>query len=311
MRHVVLTPLTNLSAHYRAFLDSMRIEAGLSANTLAAYRRDGAKLLQFLSDNGRTEPLQVQPDDLSAYVAHLRSQNLAPRTVSRMTVSARMFFKHLVDTSQLADNPASQLPAGRVLRTLPGVLSHDSVQAILEAPQGTTPLAPRDRALLHCLYASGARVSEVCGLRVSDMTLGEGFIRLMGKGGKERLAPIGERAIAAIADYLDSGRPSLASAPELPWLLLSRTGKKLTRARVWQVVQQHGLAAGLPRDLCHPHTLRHCFATHLLENGADVRAVQVMLGHEDIETTQIYTHVDAARLRGVVDAHHPRARRRA
>jgi integrase/recombinase XerD len=304
-------PTRTLDGSYRTFIDAMRIEAGLAANTIEAYQRDGVALLGFLGQLGRIRPAQVSPSDLSQYVGHLRALGLADRTVSRMTISARMFFKYLSDTGQLMENPAASLPAGRLDRVLPSVLSHNDVEKLLDAPGFDTSLAIRDRAILHCLYASGARVSEVCGIRDSDVSLGEGVLRLSGKGGKERLAPIGERAIAAIQLYIETSRPALLGQKLAPWLLVSRTGKKLTRARIWQVVQMYGASVGIPDWLCHPHTLRHCFATHLLENGADVRAVQVMLGHEDIETTQIYTHVDAKRLKSVVASYHPRGRRTA
>lgn len=304
------TPLT-LTHTYHSFLDSMRIEAGLAANTIDAYTRDGQALIRFLASQSISRPAQITRDHLLGYLQDLRSQGLASRTINRMTVSARIYLKYLFDSKIITDNPADALPTGRLDRVLPGVLAQTDIQRLLEAPQGDEPLAVRDRAILQCLYASGARVSEMCSLRESDVSLADGVIRLSGKGGKERLAPIGERAIATIRVYTEAARPSFLKGREPPWLLLSRTGKKLTRARVWQIVQHYGAQVGLPDWLCHPHTLRHCFATHLLENGADVRAVQVMLGHEDIETTQIYTHVDAKRLKTVVHNHHPRGRKTA
>jgi integrase/recombinase XerD len=318
-----------LDHSYLDFTDHLAGERAVSEHTLAAYELDGAKLRAFLRSAGAAAAAAVKPEHLTAYVAHLRQQGLADRTVARMTVSARSFFRFLHNTGAIASDPAAHLPAGRIWRTLPAVLSEQDVRRLLLTPPADTALGMRDRALLECIYATGGRVSELCGLRLGDVGAERGFVRLRGKGDKERLTPLGESAAGKLAVYMEQARPELVGAGgtggtkckagalhhtaslrhrrAVDLVFLSKNGRGLGRDRVWQLVQAYGLQAGLAPDLCHPHALRHSFATHLLERGANIRAVQTMLGHEDIETTQIYTHVEVSRLRTTLQRHHPRA----
>jgi len=295
---------------YESFLESIRVEAGLSPETVSAYGRDGRVLLEFLSQQGATSPKSANREQMSSYLRWLRTTGRGDRTVTRMVVSARMFFRFLRSEGVIDDDPAAHLPAGKLWQSLPGVMSEDQVRALLDAPFGEEPLAVRNRAMLSLLYACGGRVSEICSARLEDLKADEGMILLRGKGRRERLAPLSQEAIGRLEAWLDGPRQVLLGGKASRALLVSRTGRPLTRDRVWQVVQACGESVGLPSELCHPHTLRHSFATHLMEGGADVRSVQAMLGHADIATTQIYTHVDATRLQRVVASHHPRAKTR-
>ncbi|NUQ35073.1 MAG: tyrosine recombinase XerD, partial [Planctomycetaceae bacterium] len=256
---------------------------------------------------GIDEPGSVTRDILTDFIASLQEIGLSPRSVVRATVSTRLFFKFLVAEGILKDDPARDLPAGKLWRELPSILSEEQVERLLTAPDPSTPLGIRDRALLECLYATGARVSELCTLEAGNVHLDESFIRVRGKGNKERLIPLGEQAISAFRRYLGEVRPALEKTPRNE-VFLSKNGRPLGRDRVWQIVQEYCKQAGIDGSLAHPHTLRHCFATHMLEHGADIRTVQEMLGHVDIATTQVYTHVSMDRLRSVVADFHPRSR---
>ncbi len=301
--------VTEIGECYRRFLESIRLEAGLSPETVDAYGRDGKVLIEYLTRVGTLEPTAANREQMSSYLRWLRTTGRCDRTVTRMIVSARMFFRFLRSEGVICEDPAAHLPAGKLWQTLPGVLSQLQVRALLDSPVGDEALAVRNRAMLSLLYACGGRVSEICSARLEDLRAQEGLILLRGKGRKERMAPLSEQAISRLEDWLAGPRDELLRGKQSRALLVSRTGRPLTRDRVWQVVQLCGRQAGLPTELCHPHTLRHSFATHLLEGGADVRSVQTMLGHSDIATTQIYTHVDASRLQRVVVSHHPRAKR--
>lgn len=288
-------------------MDYLRFECGLADNTLAAYRRDLESLLEHLFSLDLMEPEQVKPDDLTAFLASQRGEGMHDRTVARRVSAIRMFFRYVSVEVTRGPDPAQFLTPPKVPSSLPDYLSAEQVTALLAAPVGEAPLTLRDRAILHTLYATGARVSEVCGLTLSRINLEGGYLNVHGKGSKERIVPIGASAGLQVRRYLETGRPALLRRPT-DMVYLSKSGRRLSRTRVWEVVKLHALAAGISPELVHPHTLRHCFATHMLENGADVRSVQEMLGHVSISTTQIYTHVDQKRLRSVMLQFHPRAK---
>lgn len=288
------------------YLDYLRLECGLAENTLAAYRRDLERLLEFLFSQDVLEPQQVQPDHLTEFLARERGAGLDDRTVARRVSALRMFFRYVSVEVQRGVDPAQFLSPPKLAHALPDYLSSEQVSALLAAPAGLEPLSLRDRAILHTLYATGARVSEVCGLTLARVNLQAGYLNVHGKGSKERIVPIGAAAIEQVRQYLDRGRPALLKRPS-DMVYLSKSGRRLSRSRVWEVVKFYATLAGIRPELVHPHTFRHCFATHMLENGADIRSVQEMLGHVSISTTQIYTHVDQKRLRSVMLKFHPRA----
>ncbi|MEM8758662.1 MAG: site-specific tyrosine recombinase [Planctomycetota bacterium] len=304
-------PLEDARRTFELFL---RVECGLRPNSLDAYSRDLRELCGALISDGIRSPAAITPRRLSEHLQHLsRERGLAPASITRHLATIRVFCRWLAATGRIDDNPADVLERPAKWITLPGVLSPSEVRALLAAPEPTpgatglnSVLWLRDRAMLELMYACGLRASEVGGLAVDDLVLDIGVVRVTGKGDKQRLVPAGAPALDAAREYLEAVRPRLvnAAAPATQALLLSRTGRPLDRAAVWHLVKKHAAAAGL-RGV-HPHRLRHSFATHLLSGGADLRTVQELLGHADVTTTQVYTHVDASRLRAVHSAHHPR-----
>jgi integrase/recombinase XerD len=289
-----------------AYLDHLRVERGLARNSLEAYGRDVARLRAFAAGK-RRDVLALTQADLVEFLAGLRGEGLAPRSVARTLHALRGLYRFAVREGRLETDPMENLKAPRVFKALPRYLSARQVDALLAAPDVGEPLGVRDRALLEVLYATGLRVSELSGLRASEVDLEVGLLSCVGKGGKERLVPLGREARRWVERYLAEVRPALTrgrSAAET--LFVSQRGGRLSRMGVWGIVRRHALAAGVERVLT-PHVLRHSFATHLLERGADLRSLQAMLGHADISTTQIYTHVTRERLRKVYDAYHPRA----
>ncbi len=287
------------------FLHYCAAEGGLSGNTLAAYQGDTSEFLAFLERRGGADLGAVQTKDLVGFVDDLRRRGLSPRSIQRKLVAVRMLFRFLVLEGYLSADPTETLQGPRLWKRVPEVMSVEQVEALLAAPAGEGPLALRDRAILELLYATGARASEVCGLSIGDVNFEYAFVRCYGKRMKERLVPVGRKALAALRDYLERGRPALARRREEPALFLTRSGRRLERSTIWRRVRRHAHAAGIAADV-HPHTLRHSFATHLLSGGADLRSVQVMLGHADISTTEIYTHVDRSRLAAVHQKSRPR-----
>ena len=287
------------------YLGHLRVERGLSANTLAAYGGDFARLAAFAQGRGK-DVLGLAQGDLADFMAHLHQAGLSTRSVARAVHSARGLYRFALREGMLADDPMENLRAPRAFKALPRALSMAQVEALLEAPDTTTPLGVRDRAILEVLYAAGLRVSELTSLRPEDVDFDLGVLTCMGKGSKERLVPLGQQARAWIARYRDEVRGGMDKRRRSPFLFLSHRGARLSRMGLWGIVRRHAVAAGL-EQLLTPHVLRHSFATHLLENGADLRAVQAMLGHADISTTQIYTHVNRERLRRIYDDFHPRA----
>ena len=285
------------------FINYLKIERGLSDNTIEAYGRDLAGFSRFL-ERRDLSPTQVSRDQIVEYVRSLKD-TLSVRSVARNLSAIRMFFRFLVSEGHLHDNPARLLESPRMARKLPNILSADEVKKLLACPDLSEPLGLRDRAMLELLYATGLRVSELVGLKTSSIHLEAGYIRTLGKGAKERVVPIGHKAIEAVEDYLSNGRRALLQDHDRPHLFLNFRGRPLTRQGFWKIIKQYGRTAGIKKEIT-PHMLRHSFASHLLEAGADLRAVQVMLGHEDIATTQIYTHVARDRLRELHEKCHPR-----
>jgi integrase/recombinase XerD len=288
-----------------SFLEHLVVERGLRQNSLEAYQRDLLRYLAHLG-NRNLEAGSLDRTDVPRYLLTLREAGLAPRSVARHLSAIRQFHRFLVRQGRAKDDPTSHLEAPRPWRRLPGVLSSDEVDRLLEVREGATPRGLRDRAMLELMYASGLRVSELIGLRLGDVDLGLGVVRVVGKGDKERLVPVGDAASDSLRTYLRNGRPLLEKGRASDYLFLGRHGRGLTRQMFWQLIKRVALAAGITGPVT-PHTLRHSFATHLLERGADLRSVQLMLGHADIGTTQIYTHQSRTHLKAVYDKFHPRA----
>lgn len=287
------------------FLDHLKVERNLAANTIESYSRDLARLRRFLDQRGRARPDQVTALDLTDHLLLLAAAKLGSRSRARALVAIRGWFRFLVAERYLDRDPTETLDAPRMGRRLPDVLGEDAVDRLLAAPRRDTPRGLRDAAMIETLYATGLRVSELVSLRVVDANLERGYVRTFGKGRKQRLVPLGDLAREAIAAYLDQARATFVRDPKEPALFLTGHGKPMTRQGFWKLLRAHARGAGIP-DVS-PHKLRHSFATHLIERGADLRAVQAMLGHADISTTQIYTHVSRARLVELYHRHHPRA----
>lgn len=292
------------------FLAYLEFERGLSRNTLEAYRSDLLQLGAFLGRRG-VDVTAVEHSDLSAFLADLAAGGeerppVAPATLQRKAACLRSFYRHLRREGILDRDPTADLRAPRKSQRLPQVLSRDEVARLLSAPRGTDPAALRDRALLELMYACGLRASEAIGLDVRDVDLEIGVLRARGKGSKERMVPVGREAITATRVYVERGRPAFVGLREESHLFVNRRGGGLTRQGLYKIVQRHARAVGLD-DRMSPHTLRHTFATHLLAGGCDLRSLQEMLGHADIATTQIYTHLSAQRLKDAYFKAHPRA----
>jgi len=288
------------------FEDYLALEAGHSPHTVAAYGRDIARLAAFAHAQGAQQPSRVTPELLSRFVFHLKDLGLEATSIRRQVSATRTYFRFLVGEGQLSRDPAQRLQTPKRWRTLPSVLAAAEIEALLDAPNTDKPLGWRDRALLETAYATGARVSEIVGLGVPDVHFDDALLRIFGKGGKERLVPVGRRALGAVAVYLRQVRPTLDRGRSRGRLFLNARGGPLSRVGAWGIIRAAAVAAGLTKRVT-PHTLRHSFATHLLEGGADLRAVQEMLGHSDLATTQIYTHVDRDYLKSVHRQFHPRA----
>lgn len=286
------------------YLDHLAAERGLARNTLAAYDADLRRLQGSLGRRRSIE--EARPEDLLKVLRRMRLEGRSPRSVARWIVAVRRFFTYLVAQGRIQEDPAEHLDAPKIWRSLPKVLSFDEVEALLAKPDRSSPIGLRDAAMLEVLYAAGLRVSELLDLRLGDLHLDAGYLRCWGKGSKERVVPLGGEADATLQQYLARGRPELLRGKRIDVLFVNQRGKAMTRQGFWKKIRLYGVRAGIVRPLS-PHVVRHSFATHLLENGADLRAVQVMLGHADISTTQIYTHVNRERLRRLYKDFHPRA----
>jgi integrase/recombinase XerD len=289
----------------RDYLDHLRVERGLSENTLAAYASDFTRLLEFVA-RGRRGVRELTQRDLADFIGTLHEDGLTSRSVARAVHALRGLFRFGIREGRLEADPMENLKAPRPFKALPRYLSARQVDALLAAPDTSSTLGLRDRAILEVLYATGLRVAEITGLRVRDVDLDLGLVRAFGKGRKERLVPLGREAQGWVRRYLAEGRAQLVAGAKTDVLFASLQHGPLTSMGLWTVVRRHAVTAGVA-DILTPHVLRHSFATHLLEHGADLRALQAMLGHADISTTQIYTHVSRERLRRVYDTFHPRA----
>ena len=289
-----------------AYLTHLRVERRLSPNTVESYARDLAQLADFAERAGKSvEALGRQ--DLEAFTRRLMTAGLSPRSVARAVACVRGFYKFLVLDRRLAADPADDLHPPRAWPALPKFLTIEEVDRLIAQPDVSTPRGLRDRALIELLYATGMRVTELLSLKAADLNLEAGYLTCTGKGDKQRIVPMGRDAATWVRRYLEEARPAMAARRRSPWLFVNaRGGGRLTRVGFWKVLKGYGVKAGL-RAALSPHVLRHSFATHLLERGADLRAIQLMLGHADLSTTQIYTHVLEARLRTIYDKFHPRA----
>jgi len=283
------------------FLNFCRLEKGLSANSIDAYSTDLSRLISFFGSASLPDT-----DGLRNYLDHLYQSGLSHRTVARHITTLRNFYGFLLREGAIGSDPTEYLRTPRQWQTIPKFLNLEEIEKLIQAPDATRPTGIRDRAMLEVLYASGLRVSELCHLGLGDLNASLGFLKTTGKGNKQRLVPVGKDAVQAVERYLAEGRGALLKGRTSRYLFVTARGGCLTRQAFWKSLAGYGRKAGIFRDLT-PHVLRHSFATHLLEGGADLRSVQVMLGHADISTTQIYTHVMRSRLRETVERHHPRA----
>jgi integrase/recombinase XerD len=288
------------------FLDHLKVERNLSHHTIDGYSRDLARLCRFLTGRGIVEPDGVTTAALVDYLLELADEGLSARSRARALVAIRGMFRFLMGERYLEADPTEPLDSPRTGRKLPDVIPVEDIDRLLTAPDPRTPRGIRDGAMIATLYATGLRVSELISLELGEVNLESGYVRATGKGQKQRLVPLGEIARAAIADYLQVARPALLRDPTESGLFLTERGRKMTRQGFWKLLRRYARGAGV-RGPVSPHKLRHSFATHLLERGADLRSVQAMLGHADIGTTEIYTHVSRARLLELYRAHHPRA----
>jgi len=287
------------------FLHYLIVEKGLSKNTIEAYSHGLNRFLRHLREKGVQEIRDVGKLHLRAYLLALRRKNLNAKSIVRNLVAIRTFFRFLVQESVLESNPVEELESPKMARTLPEILTLKEIEQILEQPDLQTPLGTRDRAMLEILYATGMRVSELTQLPIQQVNLEGGYVLLYGKGSKERIVPLGSEAMKWVTVYLKTARGTLSKGKESPSLFINRLGKGMSRQNFWKNLKDYGRRAGLRKRIT-PHLLRHSFASHLLERGADLRSVQMMLGHADISTTQIYTHVTGERLKKVHKQYHPR-----
>jgi len=287
------------------FINYLAVERRLAANTLESYAHDLKKYCAFLKARNTQSILFCTRVDVLMFLNHERKQGLSPRSLARTLSCIKTFFKYLLHDGLIDKNPLQDVESPRAERKLPNVMSINEVKALIEAPDITTALGVRDRALFELLYAAGLRVSELVALTVNNINYEAGFIRVFGKGSKERVIPLGEEALAWVKRYTEESRPALLGRKNTVYLFTNRRGNRLTRQGLWQIIKKYCLAAGITKKIS-PHSLRHSFASHLLEGGADLRSVQSMLGHEDISTTQIYTHVARDQLKTVHDKYHPR-----
>jgi len=300
------SPAPPLAWSLERFRDYLALEAGNSGNTVASYLRDITRLAEYATSHGAKSPEQLSAARLREFIYFLKDLGLATTTIGRQISAIRTYFKFLVGEGLAARDPSERLESPKRWRTLPAVLSVSEVEQLLQAPNTDEPLAIRDRALLEFAYATGVRVSELVALKLQDILFEDGVARVFGKGAKERLVPVGRRALGAVALYARQIRPTLDRGHGRGVLFLNARGTPLSRVGAWGVIKASARRAGLAKRVT-PHTLRHTFATHLLEGGADLRAVQEMLGHVDLATTQLYTHVDRDYLRTVHKSYHPRA----
>ena len=288
-----------------AFLRHLAVERGLSSNTQEAYGRD-LKRFETSLKASRIPVNRARRQDLLSHVRSLRQSGLSPKSVARAINTLRMFYRFLLAEGEIRQDPTSELDVPRTWKSLPRFLTFEEVDRLLAVPNADKPRGLRDLAMLEVLYATGIRVSELTSLKEENLNLQVGYLTCLGKGSKERIVPLGRKALERLEQYLEKVRPALVNSSDSPFLFTNRNGNKMTRQGFWKILKTHGASAGIKKRLS-PHVLRHSFATHLLEHGADLRSVQMMLGHADISTTQIYTHVNRERLRRIYHDFHPRA----
>ncbi len=287
------------------YMDYLTIEKGLSANSITAYGTDLASYINYLSDNGIEDLGNADTTAILGWLVYLTRQGLSAKSRARHLISIRGFYKYLTAEKLISVNPLKDINIPKTGRHLPGVISVNEVEALLDACDVTTPKGQRNLAMMEIMYGAGLRVSELIFLKVVDVNLDAGLVRVMGKGAKERIVPIGSKAKDAARLWLEQGRPKALKQLSSDFLFIARAGKPMTRQAFWKIIKKHALVAGIARPVS-PHTLRHSFATHLIEGGADLRSVQTMLGHSDISTTQIYTHISRDYLIKMHHAFHPR-----
>lgn len=288
------------------FIEYIGIEKGLAQNTLNSYERDLTAFISYISNLGITNIGQTNRYHITDYLNHLQEQLRATTTISRNMASIRNFYQFLYREKHINQNPVIEMETPKIVKRLPKILSLHEVEKLLMQPNDNDAYSLRDKAMLELLYATGIRVSELINLKVTDINLSMGFIRCIGKGSKERIIPLGQKAIIALNSYLQQAWGELAKGKDQESLFFNHLGGKLSRQGFWKIIKKHALHAGIHKNIT-PHTIRHSFATHLLENGADLRSVQEMLGHADISTTQIYTQVTKSRIKEVYNKAHPRA----
>lgn len=288
-----------------AFLNYLSVERGLSRNTIVSYRQDLESYVGFLSKEQIDALSKATRNDVGEFMLFLKEKGLSPSSISRRLTAVKMFYRFLLRERALKSDPTSMIDSLKLWKKIPETLSQNEVESLLNQPNTRDRQGIRDKAILETIYATGMRVSEAAGLKLDNVNLEVGFLRCMGKGSKERVIPLGSKAIASINRYLKTARPGLSKESQVEFLFLSRLGKRLSRQSLWKIIKKHAREAGIRKPI-RPHILRHSFATHLLERGADLRSVQEMLGHTNISTTQIYTHINKDRLKSIHRQYHPR-----
>jgi len=289
-----------------SFLSYLTIEKGLSKNTLESYGRDVRKFLIYLDNNEIKTVGDIKYGDILDFLSNFKKQGFSDTTTVRTIVSIKQFFKYLLIEKIITEDPSAQIRTPKMKKSIPGVISLEEVEKILATPNDSTPEGIRDSAMLEVLYATGIRVSELIGLKLNEVNFEMGFVIVYGKGSKERIVPMGEKAQEKLKTYMELSRPLILKSRESKALFVTRRGRGMTRQGFWKLIKTYALKSDISKKIS-PHTLRHSFATHLLERGADLRTIQIMLGHSDISTTQIYTHVESERLKEIHKKYHPRS----
>ena len=289
-----------------SFLSYLAVEKGLSKNTLESYGRDVRKFVLYLDKNKIKTVQDITYGTILDFLSDFKKQGFSDTTTVRNIVSIKQFFKYLLVEKIIKEDPTSQIRTPRMKKSIPGVITLQEVERVLASPDESTPEGIRDTAMLEVLYATGIRASELIGLKLNDVNFEMGFVIVYGKGSKERIVPMGEKALEKLKPYMESSRPALLKTKESKALFVTIRGKGMTRQGFWKLIKTHAINSGIAKNIS-PHTLRHSFATHLLERGADLRSIQIMLGHSDISTTQIYTHVESERLKEIHKKYHPRS----
>ncbi len=288
-----------------SFLDFLSVERGLARNTISSYGHDLKEYSDFISASGRSGAGSATKNDIVNFMFSQKDRGISPVSIARRLAAIRMFYRFLVRERIISDDPTNLIDSPKLWKKIPETLSVNEAEALLSAPDPGTKQGIRDRAVLEMLYATGMRVSEAVNLRIEDINTEVGFLRCIGKGNKERVVPLGKKAITAVSKYLSSSRPSFLKGRSSDFLFVSRVGGKISRQSLWKLIKRYAVRAGIKKPM-KPHIFRHSFATHLLEHGADLRSVQEMLGHSNISTTQIYTHINKDRLKAVHKMFHPR-----